>query len=271
MVSKRPALGGPAARVRRASISVAEKCYTPAIESSTKGDFRMRAIGRFLGLAFLLCMLPMLRAADVSGAWTGSFDFQGSSMPLTLNLKVQDAAVTGTVEGLPTTPAEIHDGKIDGDSLSFWLNSDYQGTTYKLVFKGKIAAGSIDFDFGTEDGSWGTTFTAKRAGAATEAPADITGFWTGSFEFNGNMVPVTFKLKSDGATVAGTVEGLGAAPIEIHDGKIDGSNVTFWLNVDYEGQTYALQYKGTIKREGIDFDFGTADGSWGATITVKKS
>jgi hypothetical protein len=271
MVSKRPALGGPAARVRRASIRVAEKCYTPAIESSTKGDFRMRAIGRFLGLAFLLCMLPMLRAADVSGAWTGSFDFQGSSMPLTLNLKVQDAAVTGTVEGLPTTPAEIHDGKIDGDSLSFWLNSDYQGTTYKLVFKGKIAAGSIDFDFGTEDGSWGTTFTAKRAGAATEAPADITGFWTGSFEFNGNMVPVTFKLKSDGATVAGTVEGLGAAPIEIHDGKIDGSNVTFWLNVDYEGQTYALQYKGTIKPEGIDFDFGTADGSWGATITVKKS
>jgi len=231
----------------------------------------MRAIGRLLGLALLLCMLPMARAADVSGTWQGSFDFQGTSMPLTLNLKVQDAAVTGTVEGLPTTPAEIHDGKIDADSVSFWVNSDYQGTTYKLVFKGKIAADAIDFDFGTEDGSWGTSFTAKREGAATQAPADITGAWAGSFDFNGNTVPVTFKLKSDGATVTGTVEGLGPAPIEIHEGKIDGGKVTFWLNVDYEGQTYALQYKGTIKPAEIDFDFGTADGSWGSSLTAKKS
>lgn len=231
----------------------------------------MRAIGRLLSLALFLIMLPTLRAADISGTWTGSFDFQGSSMPLTLKLKAQDTTVTGTVEGLPTSPADIHDGKIDGDTLTFWLNSDYQGVTYKLVFKGKISADSIDFDFGTDDGSWGTTFTAKREGATPQAPADISGFWTGSFEFNGNMVPVTFKLKSDGSTVTGTVEGMGSAPIEIHDGKIDGDKVTFWLNVDYQGQTYALQYKGTIKPGQIDFDFGTADGSWGATIDVKKS
>jgi hypothetical protein len=231
----------------------------------------MRAIGRFLGLALLLSLLPMLHAADLSGTWQGSFDFQGASTPLTLNLKVQDAAVTGTVEGLPTTPAEIHDGKIDADSVSFWVNSDYQGTTYKLVFKGKIGADAIDFDFGTEDGSWGSSFTAKREGATTAAPADVTGNWAGSFEFNGNTVPVTFKLKTDGATVTGMVEGLGPAPIEIHDGKIDGAKVTFWLNVDYEGQTYALQYKGAIKPAEIDFDFGTADGSWGSTLNAKKS
>lgn len=231
----------------------------------------MKAISRFLALALFFCMMPLLHAADVSGTWKGSFDFQGSSLPLTVNLQVQDAAVTGTVEGLPTTPAEIHDGKIDGNALTFWLNTDYQGVTYKLVFNGKLSEDSIDFDFGTEDGSWGTSFTAKREGATPQAPSDITGFWTGSFEFNGNMVPVTFKLKSDGATVTGTAEGLGAAPIEIHDGKIDGDKVTFWLDVDYQGQTYPLQYRGTIKPGQIDFDFGTEDGSWGATIVVKRS
>ena len=53
--------------------------------------------------------------------------------------------MTGTVEGLPTTPAEIHDGKVYGDTVTFWVNTDYQGQTYKLVYKGKIAAGQIVF------------------------------------------------------------------------------------------------------------------------------
>jgi hypothetical protein len=231
----------------------------------------MKAIVRLMGLAAFLCFLPTLRAADVSGTWKGAFDFQGNSMPLTLNLKVADTAVTGTVEGLPNTPADIHDGKIEGDTVTFWVNSDYQGQTYKLVYKGKISGDTIDFDFGTEDGSWGTTLSVKREGAPVAAPADVTGFWTGSFDFNGNSVPVTFKLTTSGATVTGTVEGMGPAPTEIHDGKIDGKTVTFWVNVDYQGQTYALQYKGKILPKEIDFDFGTADGSWGATVNARKS
>ena len=39
-------------------------------------------------------------------------------MPTTINLKVDGPAVTGTVEGLPTSPADIHDGKVDGDAMS---------------------------------------------------------------------------------------------------------------------------------------------------------
>jgi hypothetical protein len=231
----------------------------------------MKATVRLLGLIAFLCFLPSLRAADVSGTWKGAFEFNGDSMPLTLNLKIADTAVTGTVEGLPTTPAEIQDGKIDGNSITFWVNTDYQGQTYKLVFKGKIAEDSIDFDFGTDDGSWGTAMTAKREGAAPAAPANVTGFWMGNFDFNGNAVPVTFKLTSTGPTVTGTVEGMGNAPVEIHDGKVDGNMVTFWINVDYQGQTYALQYKGKILPSEIDFDFGTADGGWGATVNAKKS
>ena len=77
-------------------------------------------------------------------------------MPLTFHLTSAAGVVTGTVEGLPTTPAEIHEGKLDGDTVSFWLNTDYQGQTYKLVYKGKVTAGQIAFTFGTDDGSWGS-------------------------------------------------------------------------------------------------------------------
>jgi len=76
-------------------------------------------------------------------------------VPLTFHLTVAAGVVTGTVEGLPTTPAEIHDGRVEGDTVTFWVNTDYEGTAYKLVYKGKVAADGIKFTFGTEEGSWG--------------------------------------------------------------------------------------------------------------------
>jgi hypothetical protein len=231
----------------------------------------MRTAVRLLGLAIFLCFLPAVHAADLSGKWTGAFDFEGNNMPVTLNLKAAGSIVTGTVEGLPTSPAEIYDGKIDGAKITFSVNTDYQGQTYKLIYSGKIDGDKIDFDFGTEDGSWGTSLTVKREGAHDAQPANVTGSWSGTFDFNGSSVPVTFKLQSTGTTVTGTVEGMGPAPIEIHDGKIDGQTVSFWINVDYQGQTYALTYNGKVQPAQIDFDFGTSDGSWGATVNAKKA
>lgn len=241
----------------------------------------MKAVLGFMGLMVALLVSPAAGAADVSGTWKGAFDFNGTSVPLAINLKVAGADVTGTIEGLPTTPTDIHDGKVDGDNVTFWINSDYQGQTYKLVYKGKVTADHIDFEFGTEDGSWGTTLTVKKEGA-TEAPAagataaepvkvlDVTGAWKGTFDFNGTAMPLVFNLKSSGAAVTGTAEGMGSAPIELHDGKVDGDTLTFWLNADYQGQTYQLNYKGKVTASQIDFEFGTSDGGFSANLTLKK-
>jgi len=44
--------------------------------------------------------------------------------------------------------------------------------------------------------------------------------------------------------VSGTCEASTAAPVEIHEGKVDGRDtVTFCSNADYQGQTYTLVYK----------------------------
>jgi hypothetical protein len=118
---------------------------------------------RIAGLCAFLAVMPSAIAADVSGTWKGNFDFQGSNVALTFHLTATADAITGTVEGLPTTPAEIHDGKIEGDVVSFWVNTDYEGNTYKLLYKGAVSADGIKFSFGTEDGSWGTELTAIKA------------------------------------------------------------------------------------------------------------
>lgn len=234
----------------------------------------MKAALRLVPLFALVCMLPAAYAADLTGAWKGAFDFNGTSIPVTINLKADGAAITGTIEGLPTTPTDIHDGKIAADTVTFTANTDYEGQTYKLVFNGKVNGDQIDFSFGTDDGSWGTTITVKREGAVAQAPApapDISGYWSGSFDFNGNSMPVSFKFQGSGASLTGTVTGMGAAPIDIHDGKISGDTVTFTINVDYQGQTYAITYTGKITPDGIAFNFGTSDGRWGSSLTAKKS
>lgn len=233
----------------------------------------MKNVLRLVGLFAFLAVLPSAHAADVTGTWKGAFDFQGTSIPLVIHLTAASGVVTGTVEGLPTSPAEIHDGKVDGDTITFSVNTDYQGTTYKLVCKGKVSAGEIDFSLGTEDGGWTTTLTAKNGEMPVVKPAapDATGNWKGAFDFQGTSVPLAFHLTVAGGAVTGTVDGLPTTPAEIHDGKVDGDTVTFSVTTDYQGTPVKLVYKGKISADGIKFTFGTEDGSWGSELTATKA
>jgi len=118
---------------------------------------------RFCAAAFLLAVSAFtLMAADAAGAWKGSFDFNGTTVSLTFNLKTNGATVTGTIDGLPTEASEIKEGKIDGDSITFWSMTEYQGSPVKLVYKGKIDGDKISFTMGTDDGGWSTDLVAKR-------------------------------------------------------------------------------------------------------------
>jgi hypothetical protein len=115
----------------------------------------------FTGL--LLVTAGLLSAADVTGTWKGSFDFNGAAVPLTFDMKSADGALTGTVSGLPTPKVDINDGKLDGNDLSFSVNIDYQGSPVKLVVKGKLTGEEISFTMGTEGGEWSVQFTAKKS------------------------------------------------------------------------------------------------------------
>src|SRR5579875_1528823 len=228
----------------------------------------MRIWLKLAALAGVLAVAAGARCADFAGTWKGAFDFQGNSVPLTFHLSLAGNAVTGTVEGLPTTPAEIHDGRIDGDTVTFSVNTDYQGENYKLVFKGSAASGdgSIHFTLGTEDGSWSSELVAEKAAAAGDAAdsappaaansadpakagaADVTGTWRGSFDYQGTAVPVTFHFTAKDGALTGTIEGMmeGAPdkPAEIHDGTVDGGAIRFAVDTQYQGETYRIVYKG---------------------------
>jgi hypothetical protein len=116
-------------------------------------------------IGMLLGMVALLSAADLTGKWTGQFDFNGNAVPLTLDLKSSGGTLTGKINGLPTDNCEIKDGKIDGSTVTFWLMTEYQGNAIKLVWTGKITAEQIDFTMGTEDGGFSVSFPAKKGAA----------------------------------------------------------------------------------------------------------
>lgn len=239
----------------------------------------MKRLLLFVVSAGILAILPAANGADLTGTWTGAFDFQGQSIPLTFHLSETGVTVTGTIEGLPTTPTDIHDGRMDAGKLSFWANTDYQGQTYKLDFAGQPAADQISITFGTDDGSWSSELTARKSTETVAAPAptpaqDVTGTWQGSFDYQGSTIPVTIRLVSTNGTVTGTisgmVEGSPDKSTDIHDGRLQGAALTFWVNTDYQGDTYQIDYQGTVANGKIQFDFGTDDGSWSTEMTATK-
>lgn len=111
--------------------------------------------------AILLALAALAAAADLTGKWQGSFTFQDQAVPLTLQMKGADT-ITGTIDGFPSGTTEIKDGKLDGDTLTFYVNIEYQGSPVKLVFKGKVAESEIKFTFGTEGGEFSTDLVAKK-------------------------------------------------------------------------------------------------------------
>ena len=40
--------------------------------------------------------------------------------------------------GLPSGAAEIKEGKLEGENLTFWIMTEYQGNPIKLVYRGKV-------------------------------------------------------------------------------------------------------------------------------------
>lgn len=102
--------------------------------------------------------------------------------------------------------------------------------------------------------------------------ADVTGTWKGSYSLSGQTVPVTIELKSaaDGLVV-GTVQGMSTSDPDIRDGKVAGDDLSFFINVDFEGEAARLVFKGKVTGDEIHFDMRMDTGGWGAQLSVKKS
>jgi opacity protein-like surface antigen len=87
--------------------------------------------------------------------------------------------------------------------------------------------------------------------AVSAFAADVDGKWTGSVSTPNGDFPVSFNFMADGANLNGSMAGPDGGDIAIKDGKIDGANISFWLNIDMGGNALKLTYKGVVASDQI--------------------
>ena len=95
-------------------------------------------------------------AADITGKWTASFDTQIGKQEYVYDFVVKDSTLTGKAKS-NLGSADILEGKVDGDKVSFVEMLKFQDMDIRITYTGSIvSADEIKFtrtvaDFATEE------------------------------------------------------------------------------------------------------------------------
>ncbi len=104
----------------------------------------------------VLVSLVAIRAADITGKWTASFDTQIGKQEYTYDFVVKDSKLTGKMKS-NLGESDVLDGKVDGDKVTFGELLKFEGMEVKITYTGTVvSADEIKFtrnvaDFATEE------------------------------------------------------------------------------------------------------------------------
>lgn len=119
-------------------------------------------MNNLFSLVGAIALSMSMYAADATGKWIGKMETPNGSRDVTMNLKAEGAALTGTVSGRNgDTP--IENGKITADDISFTVTRKFNDMEFKVNYKGKVTADSIQLKFTMMDNEM--SMTMKRAGS----------------------------------------------------------------------------------------------------------
>ena len=105
--------------------------------------------------------------------------------------------------------------------------------------------------------------------AGSAFAADVDGKWAGNMNTPGGDVAVGFTFKAEGAKLNGSTTGPDGMEVKISDGKIEGNNVSFVVNLDFGGMPFMLNYKGVLAGDQIKFMIDVL--GMPLELTVKKT
>ncbi|MBI4902143.1 MAG: hypothetical protein HY820_00820 [Acidobacteria bacterium] len=89
--------------------------------------------------------------------------------------------------------------------------------------------------------------------AVSAFAADVTGKWNAEMPGrDGQTRQVPFNFKADGATLTGTVGGMGG-DTEIKNGKVVGDEISFDVIREFNGNEFKMHYVGKVSGNEIKF------------------
>lgn len=121
-----------------------------------------------LALSFLL-VAGFAFGADIDGKWTGQYNSgMGDPMQMDFTFKAEGTTLTGTAPGGPGATIQIKDGKIDGNKVSFTVETSMGEMQMKFNYKGVLEGDTLELSFEmagmpAAQGGAPQKFTLKRA------------------------------------------------------------------------------------------------------------
>ena len=173
-------------------------------------------------------------AADVTGAWKSEFDSQIGLQKYTFTFKRDGANLTGNANsevGDRKREAELKEGKVNGDEISFVEILTVQENDIRISYNGKLSTNGNEIKFTREVGDFAKEeIVARREQTAPVATAGTT------------AVPAA----SAAATTTAAAIAPAATPVlQIDASKVTGSVspmlyglMTEEINFSYEGGLY---------------------------------
>lgn len=133
----------------------------------------MKIPAKFLFAGTIALLAPFAHAADVAGTWHAEFEGPRGHQKIQFEFKTEGDKLTGRTTshfGGGSRDADIQDGKIEGETLSFVQVLNFQGNEMRITYTGKVSDDGIAFtrkvgDFGSSD------FKATR-GPLASGPAE---------------------------------------------------------------------------------------------------
>jgi hypothetical protein len=110
------------------------------------------------GLLALACTVAL--GADVTGKWTS--EATGKGGPQTYDLKQDGSTLTGTIAGGRGEPAQISNGKVDGDNVSFEVTREFNGNSTTIKYSGTVSGNTLKLSMETARGTRDITLTKQE-------------------------------------------------------------------------------------------------------------
>lgn len=96
--------------------------------------------------------------------------------------------------------------------------------------------------------------------AAFAFAADVTGTWTATFDTQVGAQAYTYVFKQEGTKLTGkAISAFAKAETPITEGSVNGDDITFVEDLNYEGMPLHIIYKGKISGNEIKFVRNMAD------------
>ncbi len=183
------------------------------------------------------------KPTDPSGTWRWEYDLGGETMKDSVRLNLgKDNKLVGQYKGREDKLTEIKDAKIEGDALSFLLVLDFQGTSVKLEFKGKVKGDAINGNVavamgeGTQEFPWAPERSVQME--------DVVGQWQMKIDAGDRTLEPVVTISKDGDKYKAKYVSGEELNVDATDLKVENNQLSFRVSAEVNGTKIKADYKG---------------------------